>query len=57
MKVELNQRGDITDVMVDGKYKGAVVKTEAGYGTVHINDTEAKTFTAWHFACYYVEKN
>lgn len=57
-KVTYNVRGNITDVMVDGAYRGAVVKTEAGYVTVHKGETSvSKTFTAEHFALYHVEKN
>lgn len=55
--VSYNYRGETTDVLVDGVYVGAAVKTPAGYVTVHVNDTPSKTFQALHFATYYVEKH
>lgn len=55
--VTYNERGSITDVLVDGKYVGAVVKGEDGkYRTVHKNEAEPGEFTAFHFAAYHVEK-
>lgn len=55
--VTYSERGSITDVLVDGKYVGAVVKGEDGkYRTVHKNEAEPGEFTAFHFAAYHVEK-
>lgn len=55
--VTYNERGSITDVLVDGVYMGCVVKGEDGkYRTVHRNNAESGTFTAFHFAAYHVEK-
>lgn len=55
--VEYVERGSITDVMVNGKYMGCVVKGEDGmYRTVHKNDAVPGEFTAFHFAAYHVEK-
>lgn len=55
--VTYNERGSITDVLIDGKYVGAVVKGEDGkYRTVHKNEAEPGEFTAFHFAAYHVEK-
>jgi hypothetical protein len=55
--VTYNQRGNITDVLVDGVYMGCVVKGEDGkYRTVHKNEAQPGEFTALHFATYHVEK-
>ena len=55
--VEYVERGSITDVLVDGKYMGCVVKGEDGkYRTVHKNSAVPVEFTAFHFAAYHVEK-
>lgn len=44
--VTYNERGSITDVLVDGVYMGAVVKGEDGkYRTVHKNEAEPGEFT------------
>ena len=54
--VTYNERGNITDVMVDGVYMGCVVKGEDGkYGTVHKNEAKPGEFTAFHFAAYQAE--
>ncbi|EFD5120658.1 hypothetical protein JRD23_000060 [Escherichia coli] len=50
-------RGNITDIIVNGQYMGAVVKGEDNkYRTVHKNNAASGTFTAFHFAAYHVEK-
>jgi len=55
-KVTYQQRGNITDVMVDGLYVGCVVLGEDGkYRTVHKNSAVPGEFTALHFATYHVE--
>lgn len=50
-------RGNITDIIVNGQYVGAVVKGDDNkYRTVHKNNATSGTFTAFHFAAYHVEK-
>ena len=57
-KVTYNRRNNITDVMVNDKYVGCVIRGEDGkYRTIHKNESiENKEFTAEHFALYHVEK-
>ncbi|MDA8518981.1 hypothetical protein [Citrobacter sp. Igbk 16] len=57
MAVEYVERGNITDVMVDGRYMGCVVLGDDGkYRTVHKNNALPEVFTIKHFATYHVEK-